>query len=173
MRVAFFKSFAAYDVPLRPQGPISFEETAGLSSYCIAQLQEDGRIASLTKIIVERQNRGELLLPERSEPGSVIFFKVVAGEEPNPNTLQPMGYAETRDLEAYYQGVVDISGLTLHWEHLLRKPLFTETYSYGPDGNLKERSVCREDGRVSRWTYDENGAPEAACDADIGQLPRG
>jgi hypothetical protein len=158
LRIGFFRSFAAYDIPLRPQDPISFEDTKALSSYCLVQFEPEGRISSFTKIILERQGSGELPLAERFEPGAVMFFKESApGEEMQRLLSKSVPYSETQNQEAYYRGTVASSGRGLCWELLARKVLFKETYKYHPDGKLKERVVHRGDGSVSRWLYDEKG----------------
>jgi len=161
-QVAYFKSFAAYDVPLRPQGPVSFAATAGLSSYLVTQYGDDGRLAELTKVIVEREATGEQALLTQCAPGSVLFFRADASERGGPALGPRVDYAATIEQDALIRGRVAPSGFQVSWELLRRKPLFRENYAYWPGGALKERVVWRADGRVSRWAFDRAGRVESA-----------
>ena len=52
-RTVYYQSFAAYEDPPRPTGKIPFDQTQTLPTYCAAEYDEHGRIASFEKIYVE------------------------------------------------------------------------------------------------------------------------
>lgn len=158
-QIRFFRSFAAYNIPQRPQGEIEFEQTKDLASYCAAKFDSDGRLALFCKIIVQRLGHGFQQLASPHEPGSILFFAGVLGAGQSPAIDQPTDYAGTKEQDVYYRGCVDADGLLVRWERLSRKEQFSEQYSYWPNGKLKERVVRREDGRVSQRSCDTAGRP--------------
>ncbi len=45
----YFRSWSGYQHPVRPQGPISYEEARSLEVYCEARYDNDGRLVLFTK----------------------------------------------------------------------------------------------------------------------------
>jgi hypothetical protein len=153
----YFRSFASYKIPLRPDGPIEFAGTEGLKSFYIAYYDSAERLIQFDKIWVVRAEKEprEIPLAESAEPGETIYFEAIASEPPAVG--RPIRYADTESLDGFFAGIVDASGQMCQAIRYRKDLFFSDAYEYWPNGRMRKRIMNGGDKPQRVVEYDRDG----------------
>src|SRR4051794_34619249 len=85
----YYRSFAGYEIPFRPDEPVKFADTVGLRSFYTAYHDAAGRVIQFDKIQLVRAAKEPRQFPLAAArtPGAPIYFEVVhpgPAQEPTP-----------------------------------------------------------------------------------------
>jgi hypothetical protein len=160
-RRQYYKSWASYQIPMRPTDPVDFKQTETLDAFYLAAYDADGRLRRFTKYLVERAPVGRQPLAGSRPPHSILYFAAPsATDDAPPPKLAPadeIDYPATEGLVSYFKGQVDDSGKALELERIRRRTFFVDEYVYWPNGKLKERVMTGADGTAKKSSFDEDG----------------
>jgi hypothetical protein len=153
----YFRSFASYEIPFRPDEPVEdFAGTEGLKSFYRAYFDAGGRVRQFDKLLMVRSEEEdrEFKLSADEKPGSTVYFEVVR----DPLTRVPgigkrLTYPETEQLPEFFAGEVDSLGKACRVLLLGREISFSDTYEYWPTGRLRTRSTTKKDSPASLEHY--------------------
>src|SRR5438445_111655 len=81
-QVQLFCSFSSYGLPKQHTEPISWEQTEGLSSFCLVRYQENHLVESFAKVLLQRVEEGQLPWPQPTTPGTVLYALARSGQQP-------------------------------------------------------------------------------------------
>ena len=109
----YFRSFASYEIPFRPDEPIDFVDTEGLRSFYAAYRDAAGRLIRFDKVrLVRAENAPRpFALAAGEPPGATLYFKA----RRDPATLVPrpgeqLDYKQTEPLNEFFVAQVDSTG---------------------------------------------------------------
>lgn len=160
----YYRSFASYEIPFRPDDPVAFADTEGLRSFYVAYHDPAGRVVRFDKLRLVRAERvpREFGLPTAEEPGSVIYFEAV--HDPATRDLrlgERLPYRETEPLDEFFAAQVDPSGRACRATLFRKEIAFSDAYEYWPTGRLQKRTMTGPDRPKSVAHYDRDGRPVA------------
>ena len=157
-RLQYYKSWASYQIPMRPVDPIDFAQTEPLTSFYLATFDQSNRLKRFVKYLVERKSVGIRHLQGRSAPNSVVYFAALPSSAASEVDMgKALVYQDTAGCSVYFRGVVDSTGDQADLQMVRRSIFFTDEYSYWPNGQLKERVMTKKDGTVVKTRFDEHG----------------
>jgi hypothetical protein len=157
----YYRSFASYAIPFRPEGALEFADTEGLRSFYVVFYDPVGRVTRFDKrqlVRVDDEPR-EVQLATHAEPGARLYFEPV--QRRNARSVDVGNQCEYRDtehLKDFFVGKVGPSGQT---DVVLfrRDVAFAEAYEYWPNGHLRKRVMTGPDQPPSVALYDQEGCP--------------
>jgi len=158
VKTQYYSSWTGYNVPLKPQGPIKYEEAELLRAYCIGYLDQDGRLLRFEKWLVRRTTT--LLdnqLRERYEnlPGVYFFSVPPSGEQSIVGDSITIG--DTQTVEMYLKLVVDQTGSIDTFEKVTKQMMLRHEYEYWDNGTVKECRFTQEGKPGGVFKFDRKG----------------
>jgi hypothetical protein len=163
----YYKSFAGYQVRAKMEGPIRFDNTERLSSFCLVRHDNAGRLLWFAKIIVEKQSTLPWRAADQRPSDSLLFFEAKIGSA-GIEVGSPLEYRATEHLNNYVQVKHRQAGSAGQAELLQRSVFFADLYAYGPRGKLRQRKLVRADESFSAWEYDDHGHVVAEAQEPCG-----
>ncbi len=158
----YFRSFLSYEIPFRPDDPITVADTEGLHTFYIAYYDPAGRLIRFDKLQLVRAGTGPLTftLPSPAKPGTMACFAVLGDPANNePSIGDRLDFPATEALVQFFAGKVASDGLT-GAATLFRKDIaFSDSYDYWPNGRLRKRVLTRTGHLPTIVVYDQDGRP--------------
>ncbi len=151
--VKYFRSWASYEIPMRPVDPVTYEGSEELASYYVARYDEHGRLVQLTKIFREALLTRDHEMEMDFARGTRVYFEATPSAQPG----QRISFAATEALDAYFRGVVADPGRHVKLELIRRTVFFSDEYAYWPNGTLRHRIAQKRDGSRTETFFDESG----------------
>jgi hypothetical protein len=151
----YFRSFASYEIPFRPQDPLSFAQTEGLASFYKVYLDLAGRVVRFDKIRLVRMPEQNIGLPYQASPGQAVYFESVRDSASEKVGVgQKTDYAQTELANEFFVGVVDQGGQTCSGRLIRKEIAFSDVYEYGASGRLRRRTLTGLDRMPTITNYD-------------------
>jgi hypothetical protein len=151
--VKYFRSWASYEIPMRPVDPVTYEGSEELASYYVGSYDERGRLVRLTKVFREVLLTRNIEMETDLAPGTRLYFEATPSAQPG----QRISFSATEALDAYFRGVVVEPGRYVELEMISRTIFFGDEYAYWPNGTLRHRIAQKRDGSRTETFFDESG----------------
>jgi hypothetical protein len=153
-RKQYFKSWASYEIPMRPANPVSYSETEGLTTYYLGEYDEQANLVRFVKFLREVRASERARVPVEGRNKTVYFDALPEGNRYRPG--RQLAYAETEGRPAYFTG--SPGGENRADVNLVMQTVFfDDEYSYWPNRQLKQRVMRKKDGTVLKWAFDRAG----------------
>jgi len=159
LRRQYFKSWASYPIPMRPVDPIDFKETESLNAFYLAYYDDSSRLVRFVKYLVDREEIEEKRLNNSLSANAFHYFEAVPSRD-NEYKWAPgraIEYCQVESLGRYIKATVSHSGAFAHLVLIVHHIVFTDDYSYWPNGKLRARVQTKQDGTTIRSSYNEAG----------------
>jgi hypothetical protein len=158
-RRQYYKSWVSYQIPMRPADPIGFEQTELLPSFYLAYFDRSNHLKRFVKYLTHQTSIGTRELPEKKNPNTILYFEALPkGTASDAFELgREVLYPATEGHPVYFVGVVDKEGDHVDLRLVRREIFFDDSYSYWPNGELKERILTKKDGTTVKTRFDEHG----------------
>lgn len=157
IRKQYFKSWASYQIPIRPTQPISYHETESLISYYLGDYDEGGQLVRFTKFLRKSTPDGAVPIKGGHPIGGVLYFSAEPHGQMGYSVGDPLTFEKTANLTVYYKGNVKPGDQMAKLELIQTELFFVDDYSYWPNGHLKSRTMQKYTGEVQHKYYDEIG----------------
>ena len=153
----YFKTWANYQIPFQPSGPISFSETASLRVFYAAEYDQDGHLIRFTKFSRITNATSLTISGQKPAPLVTIYLTVALDNDENnkPGTL--IEYDETEGLSEYFMGTYNADKVAYTLSYIRVVMVFDDQYEYRNDGTLLRRSMKKADGSERIVEFDEHG----------------
>ena len=153
----YYKSWASYDIPMHPTGPIEYVATESLKSFYLAEYDSVGNLIRFTKFLREEKGKTHIPLSSPRLAGASICFCAIPEDKGRYKPGAVIEYRATEGADAYFQGIVTRSGDGADSVLVRTSIFFDDEYSYWANGKLKTRLMHKRDGNVIRSSYNEAG----------------
>ena len=100
----YYKTWASYNIPMRPVDPIDYIETELLNSFYLAYYNQDKQLVRFIKYLLEKKAIEEKQLSETKAPHSIIYFESIDAE-----VGKEISYSATENYTFYY--IIEINSL--------------------------------------------------------------
>ena len=153
----YFRSWASYEIPMRPTGPVKYIETEALSSYYVGAHDASGRLKRFIKLWRRTEPAGHADIGAVSPVSGPVYFLAIHIKEDEYRRGDRIEYAKTENAPVYFKGTLIQGGhdLVLELVHVIA--FFDDQYEYWPNGKLRARVLRKQDGETQRTTFDESG----------------
>lgn len=149
-RVYFFERWGSYSHPVKPIGPLTYEEALGRNGFGRAWMcSDDGedRFVLFETIRVTRK-----IIENREDGLSKMFYKPVFGKDGVIYPGDPMGAAATLDASAFvYYSREDKGEAILYFVE--QNVAFSFEYEYQPSGALNRVIINKDNGETNVLEY--------------------
>jgi hypothetical protein len=152
----YFKSWNSYQIPLKPSGPIGYEETESLTSYYLGWFGNDNELLKFTKFLKQSESVGFDSLDSISQVQGIMYYRAKKSLEGVFIREQRIEYVQTEGISNYFKGTIEQNKNVIKLELIRINSMFDE-YSYWPNGKLKSRRMSKENGDIMYYSYDEEG----------------
>lgn len=152
----YFKSWASYNIPMRPIDPIEYVATEPLKSFYLGEFDQSGRLIRFTKYLKEVQGTTRVPLASSNSLDKARYLAAVKQDD----ELKPSAeitYEATEGVPHYFQVASHEPGNVAKLELIHMSVFFVDEYTYWTHNQLKTRTMKRKDGTVLRTSYDECG----------------
>ena len=157
IRKQYFKSWASYQIPMRPTQPLSYQETENLASYYLGYYSEDGRLVRFIKFLRKPTPGGTVQLEHSKATAGILYFSAEKHGQAEYSVGSPLNFEQTSSHAVYYKGIVKPNDNTVKLELIQTDVFFVDDYTYWPNGNLKSRTMQKQTGEIQHKDYDESG----------------
>lgn len=152
----YFISWASYQIPMRPTGPVTYIETEWLVSYYLGKYDTDGNLVRFTKFLRELRPTGQMRKPDQQAP-KAKYFEVIESADNQSKPGREIPYSGTEGRASYFRVLHGVLSQQPPLELVLQTVFFEDEYSYWPNKTLKSRVTKKEDGTVNRREFDSSG----------------
>jgi hypothetical protein len=157
LKQQYFKSWASYQIPMRPIDPIGYIDTESLTSFYLAEYDDRDELVRFTKYLRKAAATKEMPPNDRRPAGNFGYFSALPDDEGHFKPRAEIYYGDTEGSSEYFRTYVAKADNVLKMELIRTTVFFMDEYAYWPNKHLKSRIMHKKDGTVIKVSYDETG----------------